>query len=310
VLIDWFTVIAQAVNFLILVWLLKRFFYQPILKALDARERRIAAELADADAKKLEAEKERSEFQQKNDEFDQQRATLLDKALDEARAERQRLIAAARNDADNLRTRREEALKTEYQSLSEVLTRRTCKEVFAIARKVLADLANTTLEAHMAEAFIRRMRELNPDEKAQLVSAFQTSTPVLTGATAMAAAAAAPAGVVVRSAFDLPAAQQNALEAVVRESLGAETPVRFETEPDLVSGIELVASGHKVAWSIAGYLASLEKEVDKLLKNQAESESEPESTAEPESKPEPEMGDNANEKRKRYEKIAALKPRN
>ncbi|MEP6878343.1 MAG: F0F1 ATP synthase subunit B, partial [Nitrosospira sp.] len=280
-LIDWFTVIAQAVNFLILVWLLKRFFYQPILKALDARERRIAAELADADAKKREAELERSEFRQKNDEFDQQRATFLDKALNEARAERKRLIAAARNDADTLRTRREEALKTEYQSLSEALTRRTCAEVFAISRKVLADLANTTLEAHMAEAFIRRMHELNPDEKAQLASAFKTSIPVSTGTAAMAGAAAA-AGVVVRSAFDLPAAQQNSLVAVVRENLGTETSVRFETEPDLVSGIELVASGYKVAWSIAGYLASLEKEMDKLLlKNPAESES----ATEPESKP-------------------------
>ena len=51
-LIDWFTVGAQALNFLILVWLLKHFLYKPILNAIDAREKRIAAELADADAKK------------------------------------------------------------------------------------------------------------------------------------------------------------------------------------------------------------------------------------------------------------------
>ena len=47
-LIDWFTVGAQVLNFLILVWLLKRFLYKPILNAIDAREKRIAAELADA----------------------------------------------------------------------------------------------------------------------------------------------------------------------------------------------------------------------------------------------------------------------
>ena len=58
-LIDWFTVGAQVLNFLILVWLLKRFLYKPILDAIDAREERIAAELADADAKKAEAQKER-----------------------------------------------------------------------------------------------------------------------------------------------------------------------------------------------------------------------------------------------------------
>ena len=87
-LIDWFTIGAQALNFLILVWLMKRFLYKPILNAIDAREKRIAKELADADAKKTEAQKERDEFQKKNEEFDQQRAALLTKATDEAKAER------------------------------------------------------------------------------------------------------------------------------------------------------------------------------------------------------------------------------
>ena len=74
------------------MWLLKRFLYRPILDAIDAREKRIAAELADADAKKAEAQKERDEFRHKNEEFDQQRAALLSKATDEAKAERQRLL--------------------------------------------------------------------------------------------------------------------------------------------------------------------------------------------------------------------------
>ena len=91
-LIDWFTVAAQALNFLILVWLLKRFLYKPILNAIDAREKRIATELADADAKKAEARQERDEFNRKNKEFDKQRTALLTKAEDEATAERQRLL--------------------------------------------------------------------------------------------------------------------------------------------------------------------------------------------------------------------------
>ena len=76
-LIDWFTVGAQVLNFLILVWLLKHFLYQPILNAIDAREKRIAAELADADAKKAEAQKERDDFQNKNKAFDEQRSALI-----------------------------------------------------------------------------------------------------------------------------------------------------------------------------------------------------------------------------------------
>ena len=77
-LIDWFTVGAQAVNFVILVWLMKRFLYKPILHAIDARENRIAAELAEADAKKAEAQSERDEFQAKNEELDRQRVCTHD----------------------------------------------------------------------------------------------------------------------------------------------------------------------------------------------------------------------------------------
>ncbi|TFG82893.1 MAG: F0F1 ATP synthase subunit B, partial [Chromatiales bacterium] len=121
-LIDWFTVLAQVVNFLILVWLLKRFLYRPILDAIDAREKRIARELAQADAKKAEAQKERDEFQHKNEAFEQQRAALFGKATDEAKAERQRLLDDARQAADTLAARREEALRREQQSLNEALS--------------------------------------------------------------------------------------------------------------------------------------------------------------------------------------------
>ena len=65
-LIDWFTVIGQLLNFLVLVWLMKRFLYRPILNAIDEREKKIAAELADADTKKALAQKESDDFKKKN----------------------------------------------------------------------------------------------------------------------------------------------------------------------------------------------------------------------------------------------------
>src|ERR1700689_4054513 len=116
-LINWFTVAAQAINFLILVWLLKRFLYKPILHAIDEREKGISTQLAEAEAKKTEAQKERDDFQQKNNSFDHERATLLKKATDEAAAERQRLLDEARKDADTLRVKRQEAWRDEQRNL-------------------------------------------------------------------------------------------------------------------------------------------------------------------------------------------------
>lgn len=255
-LIDWFTVGAQLLNFLVLAWLLKRFLYRPILDALDAREQRIAAELADADAKRAVADKERDEFQHKNEAFEQQRAALLSKATDEAKVERARLLDEARQAADALSTKRQETLRNEAHNLNQAISRRTQQEVFAIARKALSDLATTDLEERMGEVFMRRLREMDDQAKESFAKSLKTAT--------------GPA--LVRSAFDLPAEQRAAIQNALNETFSAEIRVKFETAPDLVSGIELSTNGQKVAWSIREYLASLEKGVDELLKTQARTE--------------------------------------
>jgi F-type H+-transporting ATPase subunit b len=255
-LIDWFTIIAQVVNFLILVWLLKRFLYRPILDGIDAREKQIASELGDAEMRKAEAKKERDEFRHKNEEFDQQRAALLNKVTDEAKAERQRLLTEARKAADALSAKRQEALRIDAHNLNQAISRRTQQEVFAIARKTLTDLATTSLEERLAEVFIRRLRKLDDKAKQGLAKALK--------------AASDPA--LVRSAFDLPADQRTVIQNALNETFAAEIRVRFETSPDLVSGIELTTNGQKVAWSIADYLAALEKSVDVLLKEKDKAE--------------------------------------
>lgn len=251
-LIDWFTVLAQTFNFLILVWLLKHFLYRPILDAIAAREQRIAAELADAAAKKAAAQTERDEFKRKNDEFNRQRASLLSATTAEVAAERQRLFDAARKDADNLRNKQQEALRNEYQSLHAEIARRTQAEVFAIARKTLADLAGTNLEAQMTDSFVQRLHGLDVAEKNKLASLLPSP--------------AAPA--LVRSAFELPPAQRALIASAVEEILATTVAFRFETDPDLISGIELSMQGQKIAWSIADYLAALDKSVSELLKTQ------------------------------------------
>src|ERR1035438_4841438 len=167
-LIDWFTVAAQALNFLILVWMMKRFLYKPILNAIDAREKLVAAELADAAGKKAEAQKDRDEFKKKNEEFDQQRAALLSKATDEAKAERQRLLDEAAKAADALSAKRQETLINDAHNLNQAISRRTQQEVFAIARKALTDLATTSLEERLGEVFTRRLREMDGKAKANL----------------------------------------------------------------------------------------------------------------------------------------------
>jgi F-type H+-transporting ATPase subunit b len=238
-LIDWFTVGAQTINFLILVWLLRRFLYAPVLAAIDARETKIAAELKDAAAKKAEAQLERDDFRSKGEVLERQRAELLRAATDEAHAERQRLLDAARKEADALRAKLNATVESERLELGREIAIRTQQEVFAVARKTLQDLAGITLEDRIVEVFIRRLHDM--PEKCNVAPG----------------TASRPTSASVRSAFELPLPGRTAMETAVRAWLGTEARITFETVPELISGIELTAGGQKIAWSISDFLTTL-----------------------------------------------------
>ncbi|MCB0550028.1 MAG: hypothetical protein KDD19_20840 [Phaeodactylibacter sp.] len=260
-LIDWFTVIAQLLNFLILVWLLKRFLYQPVLKAMDEREKRITARLRDAETQKAEAEKEKGHYHQLNSNLQEQQESLLEHAKADADAERQRLLEAAREDHRLLRSRLHQTLESEKANLSQGIIRRFQKEVFEIARKVLADLADTSLEKQMATVFVRRLEELNDADREQLSAALRSSNH----------------GVAIRSTFPLSPDQQQAIEAAVKKMLPPERTVLFETtiasaSGEQADGIQLATDGYKMAWSVADYLSGLEKRVAGILEEELEGE--------------------------------------
>jgi F-type H+-transporting ATPase subunit b len=252
VLVDWFTVAAQALNFLILAWLLKRLLYKPILAAIDAREQHIAKELSDADAKSAEAKRQRDEFQHKNADFDQQRTALLGHARDAANIECRRLIEQAGHAADAIAAKRKDALTDDAQRLTRVIRDRTQRQVFIIARKALMDMATSSLEERVVDVFTRRLRELEVTAKAVLAHALKSSSEAA----------------LVRSAFDLPADQHAAIQNALNETFSAQIPVRFQTAPELIGGIELTCNGQKVSWSIGDYLTSLERNVADLLNEQ------------------------------------------
>lgn len=242
-LIDWFTVGAQLLNFIILVYLMKRFLYQPVLDAIAAREAKIAAELADAAATKAKAHAQRSEFEEKNQAFDEQRAGLLSKATEAANTERERLLAEARKTAEAASAARAKTLQADTQALHGEIVRQTQQQVFEITRRVMSDLADASLEQRACAVFIQRLQAVDGETLAALSAALKATS------------AEAPA--LLRSAFDLPAEQLAAIQAALDKTFGQAIALKVEIAPEVVSGIELSAQGQKLAWSIADYLTSL-----------------------------------------------------
>jgi F-type H+-transporting ATPase subunit b len=248
-LIDWFTVGAQVLNFIVLVWLLKHFLYKPVLNAIDAREKRVAAELTNAEQQMTEIKKSRGELQAKGNAFDAERAALLAKAILDAKTETERLLGVARQAADALTLQRNAALHGETARLSDDLSRLAAAESISIARAALKDLAGADLESRICEVFVRRLRGMDSPTKESLGV-------LLTSPTGKS---------VVTSSFELSSRDRIAIQTALNETFSADIHLVFEPSSNAMAGIELSAGGERLSWTIADYLKALEEKAAALL---------------------------------------------
>jgi F-type H+-transporting ATPase subunit b len=248
--IDWFTVIAQIINFLILVWLLKRFLYKPILNAVDAREKKISDQLLDAENKVADAKKKEEAFSKKNEDFDNQKKELMDKAVAETEVKKTKLLEEATTAAKTFRTNMEKASKEKQENEVREIAQKTQQEVFTMTRKALTDIASVGLEEQAVDTFIKRMKDLKKEEMKQFNEAFKSNTNVI----------------MVRSAFELPVKQQHHVSSAVDEILGEKAKLQFKKDPGIISGIELSTNGYKLAWSFSEYINALEKSISETKK--------------------------------------------
>jgi F-type H+-transporting ATPase subunit b len=243
-LIDWFTVVAQIINFLILVALLKHFLYGRIINAMDQREARITSRLEEAERKKSEAEEEAAAYSRKSQEFDLQREEMISQAKEEAENFRKDLVLKAREEIDGIQARWHETVQKRKVAFLKELGERTTKEVFAVTRQVLRDLADKDLEQQIVDVFIRRIMELDEKERLLISESIESSGKVL-----------------VTSAFQIQEEAQEKIFRAIQEHINGGGHVDYQISPDVISGIELRTVGHKIAWSLDNYLASLETNV-------------------------------------------------
>lgn len=261
--INWFTVIAQVINFLVLVWLLKKFLYKPILNAINEREKKITDQLKDAETKKAAAIKEQGDFNKKNADFDQQKKALMDKAIADINAKRDKLLQDAKDEANTLRANLEKAIRQSQQNDELANADKTQKQVFAITKKILQEMASSSLEDQSVNTFNKRLSSLNDDEKKKFTDAFKSNANTI----------------LVHSAFDLSVSQQTLITNVVNEALATKSELQFKTAPELISGIELTTNGYKLAWSFAEYLNALQNNIAAATKDKQNAK--PETTGKP-----------------------------
>lgn len=255
-LINWFTVAAQIVNFLILVALLKRFLYGPIVAAMSAREGRIAAQLTEARQKRQEAEQEEALMRQKIREIEEQRQEMLTEAGRQGEAHKQDLFAQARQEVDQIRQKWAASLTREKETFLQNLKQRLAQEVVTISRKALQEMANLELEQRLADVFLERLRLLPPEEQAALWESVQETEGQL----------------LITTAFELSEKTRQQIATQVQEQFGGNLALRFSTSGELLAGIELLTSSRKLAWSLGSFLDSLEEDLTQAFQELEKSE--------------------------------------
>jgi F-type H+-transporting ATPase subunit b len=243
--IDYFTTIAQIINFLILIYLLRRFMYKPIIKLMDEREQKIISQFKEAEQKKKDAEKEAESHLKLMQELSEKRMVMNAKAAEEAQILQNDLMEKVRNNVETSRINWNKAFLRQKESLLADLSRHAGYEIYAIVRRTLQDLADEDLENQIINTFIKRLRDMDAFEKEKFSEFYKTSIQQIT----------------VRSTFEIPEVIRRKIREIVDDQIGVGVKMQYEIAPELICGVEMIAHDMRIAWSIASFLNTLETDV-------------------------------------------------
>ena len=248
-LIDWFTVFAQIINFLILIYLLKRFLYGPIIRAMEARERKIAHAMEQARKAEAEAKRRSDELVKERQALTDAREGLMAKAKEEVREWRERSLDDARHELEKLRQTWMNGLNRDKQVFLVRLKRHVTSQVIRIGEKALRDLASEGLERQVISVFLKKLAQEGERFQFENVST----------------------NVHVQSGFELNDRLSDELRMQLSKWFPRAPSFQFEVAAELGIGIQVRADHMKVGWNLTRYLEEMEKEIlSELFENGGE----------------------------------------
>ena len=241
--IDWITVAAQTINFLVLVWLLQRFLYAPITNAMELREARIQERIDEAARMKDQAGEEAGRLKIELAVLDREREQMLAEARGEAARLRHMLEAQERLEITELREVWRREFESEQEAFVHGMRREAVGQFFALSREALGGLANKTLNDAIGEGFAARLAESDQEQLTKLRTAVQHGKQ----------------NVHVFSSFELGAVVKRHITKTIQELLSADVAVDYAIDESLICGVKMMAHGQTVTWSLESYLDRLEK---------------------------------------------------
>lgn len=256
--IDWLTVAAQVVNFLVLVWLLRRFLYRPVLAAMAQRKQGIADTLAAAARREDEAIRRERELAGREAQFERERGERLAALEREVVERRERLLAEARSDADAAGTRWRQNIERDREAFDKVLRDDLAAAITEAAGRCVATLTDACLDDLAFERFLDALGESDAATRQRLADA-----DVIEVATASPVAGDEARELRWREGID--SALGGPDEALRGPAADERARLRFVHEPGLLLGAQLRVAGLRVGWNAAGLLEDARARVRERL---------------------------------------------
>ncbi|MBU4529279.1 MAG: hypothetical protein KUA43_07125 [Hoeflea sp.] len=247
--IDWLTVAAQIVNFLVLVWLLQRFLYRPITAAMARREERIESRLSEAKTARTEVEAEAERLREQQKDLEASREEALRKVRHEAADLRSAMEDDLREEMEARRKTWENHLQEERDAFAAKLRQRAGHQVIEIVGRVLQDYVGSDLAGQVAGTFVDRLGRLDDEARDKL----------------SAAAKRADGPVKVESSVLLKPAARSQITRAVHEHIAPDIEVDYHEDGDLLLGVRLTVGEQTVEWSATRFLGRLETTLDEVI---------------------------------------------
>ena len=238
--IDWLTLLAQIINLTILIWLLKRFLYRPMLNIINQRQTLIATEIQQAKDATKEAEAQLALYQKKVADFDEQRNSMFKEAMEEAKTLKEKLTGESKQAIQLSKKNWQLELSQEKQSFDEDLQNAIVTNFKIFAKDALHDMADENLSLRIIAKFYEQMGKLSLKDRQKFASELRIIQKV-----------------VVETDEPLDKKAKESLKNFILnwcQIKGISVKFEYKENPSLICGISIKTGEQMIAWNLASYL--------------------------------------------------------
>ena len=241
-----YTIIAQIINFSVLIFLLNKFLYKPVLKIMDKRRNDIKQKIEETEKKLEESDKLKADYLNKLNEVEKENIILKKQAVEDVKKFKELELQKAMDDVLNKKERFKDYLHLEQKSLIENFNDYLMDTFFEYSNNILRVIANSNLQTEIVNSFIEKLNGLSKD-KIDSVNELKPNT------------------IYILSNSNLNDDERNTIKNSLLEKGFIFDSIEYNIDEGLILGIELKAKSYVLSWNVkeltADFIASMNRKM-------------------------------------------------